>query len=57
MADEKKDNHSKQGEPSREFQNFQRLLKDTLAVPKEDLDKRRGEYEGAKRERRRRASE
>lgn len=47
MADEKKNDH-KQDEPSQEFQNFQRLLKDTLAVPKEELDKRRGEYKRTK---------
>lgn len=46
MAEEKK--RDEQDEPSQEFQNFQRLLKDTLAVPKEDLDKGRDEYERAK---------
>lgn len=44
MADENKANSKKQGEPSQEFQNFQRLLEGTLAVPKEELDKRRAEY-------------
>ncbi len=47
MAEEKQ-NHGKQDEPNPEFQNFQRLLKDTLAVPKTELDKRRDEYERAK---------
>ncbi len=51
MADEKK-NDRKHDEPSQEFQNFQRLLEGTLAVPKEELDKRRDEYE---REREKRA--
>ncbi len=42
MAGKKKrDEHD---EPSREFENFQRLLKGTLSVPKEELDKRRDEY-------------
>lgn len=44
MAGEKK-NNGKQDEPNPEFDNFQRLLKDTLAVPKEEMDKRRAEYE------------
>jgi hypothetical protein len=49
---EKKKNGGKQDEQSQEFQNFQRLLKNALAVPKEELDKRRAKY---KREREKRA--
>ncbi len=44
MTDKNKANRKKQGEPSREFQNFQRLLEGTLSVPKEELDKKRREY-------------
>lgn len=44
MAGEKK-SKSKQDESSSEFDNFQRLLKSTLSVPKEELDKRRAKYE------------
>lgn len=40
----KKKSGGKTDEPNPEFQNFQRLLKDTLAVPKEELDKKRREY-------------
>lgn len=47
MSGEKK-SKDKRDEPNSEFKNFQRLLKDTLAVPKEELDKRRDEYERAK---------
>lgn len=43
MAGEKK-SKGKQDEPSSEFQNFQRLLKGTLSIPKEELDKKRDEY-------------
>lgn len=42
---------SKKEKPSEEFQNFQRLLENTLAVPKEELDKRRNEYERARADR------
>ena len=40
----KKKNKSKKDEPNSEFEKFQRLLKDTLSVPKEELDKRRAKY-------------
>ena len=53
MADEKKRDH-KQDEPDQEYKNFQRLLEGTLSVPKEELDKRRAEYE-REREREKRA--
>lgn len=43
MAGEKK-SKGDQEESNSEFDKFQRLLKDTLAVPKEELDKRRGKY-------------
>lgn len=44
MGDEKKHDR-KQDEPSQEFQNFQRLLSDTLSVPKKELDKRRAKHD------------
>ena len=47
MAGEKKSN-GKKDESNSEFDSFQRLLKGTLAVPKEELDKRRAEYEREK---------
>jgi hypothetical protein len=50
LAGEKKSN-GKKNEPNSEFDNFQRLLKDTLAVPKEELDKRRDEHEQAQKRR------
>ena len=43
LAGKNKANRKEQGEPSQEFQNFQRLLEGSLAVPKEELDKRRNE--------------
>ena len=55
MAGKKKGN-GKKDEPNPEFQNFQRLLEGTLSVPKEDLDRRRDEYERAKERRRRQSS-
>jgi hypothetical protein len=51
LTDKKKHN-GEQDEPSQEYQNFQRLLKGTLSVPKEELDEKRAEYE-RKRERER----
>ena len=45
---ENEKNNGKKNEPNPEFQNFQRLLENTLAVPKDELDKRRDEYERAK---------
>ena len=47
MSEEKKRNH-KHDEPSQEYQNFQRLLEGTLSVPKEELNKRRAEYQQVK---------
>lgn len=45
MTDENKANSKEQGEPSQEFQNFQRLLKQVLSAPKEKVDRRKAEYE------------
>lgn len=41
----KKQSNGKKDEPNPEFDNFQRLLKGTLSVPKEELDKRRAKYD------------
>lgn len=54
MAENEK-NRDKKNEPNPEFDNFQRLLESTLSVPKEELDKRRGEYERTKARRKKRA--
>lgn len=50
MADGGK-SEDKKSEENTEFQNFQRLLKRTLAVPKDEVNKRRNEYEQAKKRR------
>ena len=42
MAEQEKTNNDK-GEPNPEFQNFQRLLKQVLSIPKKELDRRRAE--------------
>ena len=52
MADESKINGRK-GEPTSEFDNFQRLLKQVLSVPKEKIDEKRAEYEREKKQRKR----
>jgi hypothetical protein len=39
-------------EDTTEFENFQELLKEILSVPKEELNKRRGEYERKRKEKR-----
>lgn len=52
MAEPKPRDDQERDEQNPEFDNFQRLLKGVLAVPKEELDKRRDEYEREKRERR-----
>lgn len=49
MAEEK---NGKKDEPNPEFGNFQRLLKGVLAVPKEEVDRRREEYEREREEKR-----
>lgn len=41
----KKQSSDRRDETSQEFQNFQRLLEGTLAIPKEQVDKKRAEYE------------
>ena len=41
----KKKSSDRRDEPSQEFGNFQRLLKDTLSVPKEELDRRQAQHE------------
>ncbi len=53
MAEHKpKDKHK--DEDTTEFENFQRMLEQVLSVPKEELDRRRAEYE-RKREQEKRA--
>ncbi len=57
MKDEKpkgERDERKPDDPNPEYENFQRLLEGTLSVPKEELDRRRTEYE-RKREQERRA--
>lgn len=48
----KNQSDDRRDEPSREFENFQRLLKGTLSVPKEGLDKRQAKYRRERDERR-----
>ena len=48
MAEQTK---GKKDEDTIEFDNFQQLLKQVLAVPKEKLDEKRAEYEREKKER------
>ncbi len=48
MADENSGN-GKKDEPSKEFENFQQLLKQVVSVPKEKVDKRRREEQREKR--------
>ena len=45
--DERK-GEAKKDEPNPEYENFQRFLEGALSVPKEELDKRREEYEREK---------
>lgn len=52
----KKQSNDRRDEPNPEFDNFQQLLKGTLSVPKEEMDKRRAEYE-RKREQEKRAGQ
>lgn len=42
----------KKEESNPEYENFQDVLKKVLSVPKEELDKRRAEYEREKKEKR-----
>ena len=50
MADEdrKYKDKDRKDEPNPEWDNFQRFLEGTLSVPKEELDRRREEYERQK---------
>jgi hypothetical protein len=49
---ERKDIDKRKDEDTTEFDNFQELLKEVLSVPKEELDKRRAEYERKRKEKR-----
>ena len=46
------ESNGKKDEPNQEFDNFQRLLKQVLSAPKEQLDKKRANQEREKEERR-----
>lgn len=39
---------SKTDKPSEEYQNFERLAKQLISVPKSEIDKREAEYQRAK---------
>jgi len=39
---------SKSEKPSEEYQNFEKLAKQLIAVPKSEIDKREAEYQKAK---------
>ena len=45
MAERKPRDDRKPDEPNPEYENFQRFLKGALKIPKEELDRRREEYE------------
>jgi hypothetical protein len=49
---ERKDKDKRKDEDTTEFEDFQKVLEKTLSVPKEELDKRRAEYEREKKEKR-----
>jgi len=49
---EPKPRGDREDERNTEYDNFQRLLKGVLSVPKEELDKRRDEHEREREERR-----
>ncbi len=51
MAEEKNGN-GKKDEPNQQFDNFQRLLKQVLSVPKEELDEKLAEEKREKKEKR-----
>ncbi len=51
MAEQNKRN-GKKDEDNPEFNNFQRLLKQVLSVPKEKIDEKRAEYERDKEQKR-----
>ena len=48
--DQRKDKNRKD-EPNTEYDNFQDLLKKVLSAPKEEVDKKREEYEREKKKR------
>ena len=52
MADKERKDKQHQDEPNPEFENFQKVLEQVLSVPKEELDKRRAEYEREQKEKR-----
>lgn len=43
----------KESESSQPFENFERLAKDLMAVPKKELDEKQAEYERDKKRRKR----
>ncbi|MBA3569998.1 MAG: hypothetical protein H0W28_11785 [Pyrinomonadaceae bacterium] len=47
-----KDKDKRKDEGNTEFENFQKVLEKTLSVPKEELDRRRAEYERERKEKR-----
>lgn len=53
MAEPKPRDDQQRDEQNVEFDNFQRLLRGVLSAPKEEVDKKRAEYE---RDKKRRAS-
>jgi hypothetical protein len=54
VAERKDKDKREDGEDTTEFDNFQEVLEEVLSVPKEELDRRRAEYE-RKREQEKRA--
>jgi hypothetical protein len=52
MTERKDKDKRKDLEDTTEFENFQDLLEEVLSVPKEELDKRRAEYERKRKEKR-----
>jgi len=49
---ERKPKDKRKDEDTTEYDNFQELLEEVLSVPKEELDKRRAEYERKRKEKR-----
>ena len=47
---ERKPKDERKEETNTEFENFQKVLEKSLSVPKEELDKRRAEYERKRKE-------
>jgi hypothetical protein len=46
----------KQSKPSQEYQNFEKLAKQLISVPKSEIDKREAEYQKQKKNKKRRAA-